>query len=226
MAELHPVAANLWITSIPHRFIGLHLGTRMTVIRLASGALVLHSPVPVSDELRREIEAIGPVRHIICPNLFHHVYAADAKAAFPDAQLHGPEKLQRKRKDMKFDAVLSDVPHPDWQGELLPLTVQGSMLHETLFYHPATKTLISCDLVENFSHCDHTPTRWYLQAGGIFGKVGWHPLLRLVYLNRRKARQSIEQLFEWPFERVILAHGDVITDNARQAVRGGLAWLL
>ncbi|MEE4251210.1 MAG: DUF4336 domain-containing protein [Alcanivoracaceae bacterium] len=226
MAELHPVAPDLWVTSIPHRFIGLHLGTRMTVIRLASGALVLHSPVPVSDALRREIEAIGPVRHIICPNLFHHVYAADAKAAFPDALLHGPEKLQRKRKDLKFDAVLSDVPHPDWQGELLPLTVQGSMLQETLFYHPASKTLISCDLVENFSHCDHTPTRWYLQAGGIFGKVGWHPLLRMVYLNRRKARQSIEQLFEWPFERVILAHGDVITDNAREAVRGGLAWLL
>jgi hypothetical protein len=48
----------------------------------------------------------------------------------------------------------------------------------------------------------------------------------MVYLNRRKARQSVEQLFEWPFERVILAHGDVIADNAREAVRGGLAWLL
>ena len=225
MAELQLVAPDLWVTSIPHRFIGLHLGTRMTVIRLASGALVLHSPVPVSDDLRREIEAIGPVRHIICPNLFHHVYAADTKAAFPDALLHGPEKLQRKRKDLTFDAVLSDMPHSDWHGELLPLTVRGSMLHETLFYHPASRTLISCDLVENFSHCDHAPTRWYLQAGGIFGKVGWHPLLRLVYLNRRKARQSIEQLFEWPFERVILAHGDVITENAREAVRGGLAWL-
>ncbi|MEE4249686.1 MAG: hypothetical protein V2I38_03790, partial [Alcanivoracaceae bacterium] len=142
-----------------------------------------------------------------------------------DAQLHGPEKLQRKRKDLKFDAVLSDAPHPDWQGQLLPLTVAGSMLHETLFYHPASKTLISCDLVENFSHCDHAPTRWYLRAGGIFGKVGWHPLLRMVYLNRRKARQSIEQLFEWPFEQVIVAHGDVITENAREAVRGGLAWL-
>lgn len=226
MAELQPVATDLWVTSIPHRFVGLHLGTRMTVIRLASGAVVLHSPVPVSDALRREIDAIGPVRHILCPNLFHHVYAADAKAAFPDALLHGPEKLQRKRKDLTFDAVLSETPHPDWQGELLQLTVQGSMLHETLFYHSASKTLISCDLVENFSHCDHTPTRWYLQAGGIFGKVGWHPLLRLVYLNRRKARQSIEQLFEWPFERVILAHGEVITENAREAVRGGLAWLL
>ncbi|MDF1628413.1 MAG: DUF4336 domain-containing protein [Alcanivoracaceae bacterium] len=226
MAELHPVAADLWVTTIPHRFIGLHLGTRMTVIRLSSGELVLHSPVPVSEALRQEIEAIGPVRHIICPNLFHHMYAADTCAAFPEAQLHGPEKLQRKRKDLKFDAVLSDVPHPAWRGQLLPLTVEGSMLHETLFYHPASKTLISCDLVENFSHCEHAPTRWYLRAGGLLGKVGWHPLLRMVYLNRRRARQSIEQLFEWPFEKVIVAHGDVITENAREAVRGGLAWLL
>lgn len=225
MNQLHPVAPDLWVTDIPHRFVGLHLGTRMTVIRLESGFLVLHSPVPITDALREEILAIGLVRHIICPNLFHHTYAAKAKAAFPGALLHGPAKLQRKRKDLKFDAVLSETPHPDWQDQLLLLNIEGSLLNETLFYHPESRTLISCDLVENFSRCEHAPTRWYLKLGGIFGKVGWHPLLRLVYLNRRQARQSIDRLFDWPFEKVILSHGDVLTENARDAVRSGLAWL-
>ena len=154
------------------------------------------------------------------------MYAADVVAAFPGALLHGPAKLQRKRKDLKFDAVLSETPHPDWDGQLLPLTIGGSLLNETLFYHPASKTLISSDLVENFHQCSHAPTRWYLWLGGILGKVGWHPLLRLVYLNRRRARADVSRLLQWPFERVILAHGDILTDNARDQVRAGLAWLL
>jgi len=219
------MATDLWVADTPHRFMGLHVGSRMTVVRLASGALLLHSPIPLSDKLIEEIEALGPVRHIICPNLFHHMYAADAKASFPEAQLHGPAKLHSKRRDLRFDAVLSDAPHPDWENELLPLTMSGSLLHETVFYHPASRTLISCDLVENIHRCDHAPTRVYLKLGGIWGKVGWHPLLRPVYLNRRRTRESLEKLMQWPFERVIVAHGDVITEDARVAVAQGMSWL-
>jgi hypothetical protein len=32
--------------------------------------------------------------------------------------LHGPAALQSKRKDLHFDAVLTDQPHPDWRGDL------------------------------------------------------------------------------------------------------------
>lgn len=225
MSLLHKVTTDLWVADTPHRFMGLHVGSRMTVIRLASGGLVLHSPIPLSDTLIEEIKALGPVRHILCPNLFHHMYAAEAKGSFPLAKLHGPAKLHRKRRDLVFDGVLSDTPHPDWETELLPLTISGSLLNETLFYHPASRTLISCDLVENFHRCDHTFTRWYLKLGGIFGKAGWHPLLRPVYLNRRRARESVETLLQWPFERVIVAHGDVITEDARVAVAKCLSWL-
>jgi uncharacterized protein DUF4336 len=226
MSLLRVIAPDIWVVDTPHRFVGLHLGTRMTVVRLSSGALVLHSPIPLSQDLRDELKSLGPVGHIICPNLFHHVYAAEAQAAFPDAMLHGPAKLHRKRKDLRFDAVLSEVPHKDWDGELIPLTIQGCLLNETLFYHPATKTLISCDLVENFHHSSHWFTRWYLSLGGVLGRAGWHPILRLVYFNRRRARESVERLLQWPFERVVLSHGENIQENGRETVREGLAWLL
>ncbi len=225
MTLLHSVAPDIWVADTPHRFIGLHIGSRMTIVRLKSGMLVLHSPIALSTALREEITALGSVGHIICPNLFHHVYAAEAVAAFPEALLHGPAKLHRKRKDLDFDTEFSETPHPDWKDELLPLTMQGSLLHETLLYHPASRTLISCDLVENFNRCEHWFTRWYLKLGGIFGKVGWHPVLRLVYLNRRRARESVAKLLEWPFQRAIVAHGDIITENAHTAVSKGLAWL-
>ena len=226
MSALQAIAPDLWVTSVPHQFAGLHVGTRMTVVRLPSGKVLLHSLIAISDALRQDINAIGSVQHIICPNLFHHMYAGHALTAFPEALLHGPAKLQRKRKDLTFDAVLSNTAHPDWGDALVPLTIRGSLLHETLFIHRPSRTLISCDLVENFKTCPHRLTRWYLQLGGILGKVGWHPLLRIVYLNRRKAREDINKMLAIPFDRVILSHGELITENAQQAVRDGLAWLL
>ncbi|AOJ10077.1 DUF4336 domain-containing protein [Burkholderia mayonis] len=225
MPALASFAKDIWTASAPHSFIGLHVGTRMTVLRLSSGMLLLHSPVPLEGRLRSEIDALGEVAHIVCPNLFHHTYAAEAATAYPRALLHGPAALQRKRKDLRFGAVLTDTPHPEWRGDLELLTIEGCMLRETVFYHPTTRTLIACDLVENFRRSPHWLTRNYLRMGGILGHVGWHPLLRVVYRDRQVARACVDKLLEWPFERVALAHGDPLTDNAHDSVRQGMAWL-
>ncbi|MDX1803262.1 MAG: DUF4336 domain-containing protein [Alcanivorax sp.] len=222
---LEPVAENIWAVAAPHAFLGLHVGTRMTVVKLKNGGLLLHSPVPVDDDLAARLAALGPVTHIVCPNLFHHMFAGDVAARYPQALLHGPARLASKRRDLSFGAILTDVPHPDWQDDFELLTIEGSMLNETVFYHGASRTLIASDLIENFRNCDHGLTRWYLKLGGLLGKPGWHPILRLLYLNRRKARASVETLLAWPFERLVLAHGEVIDQDARQAVRDGMAWL-
>lgn len=226
MSALLPLAENVWTVATPHAFMGLHIGSRMTVVKLSNGGLLLHSPVPVDDALAAELAALGEVKHIVCPNLFHHMYAAEVKQRYPEALLHGPAKLRNKRKDLSLDAELTDTPHPDWGDDFELVTIEGSLLKETVFYHPASRTLIAADLIENFHQCEHAPTRWYLKAGGIFGKPGWHPLLRLVYLNRRWARQSMEKVMAWPFERLSLGHGEVVTENARNTVRLGLKWLL
>lgn len=223
--DLQEFVEGIWIVSAPHSFLGLHVGTRMTVIRLPSGKLVLHSPVPTSIATRAAIAELGPVAHIVCPNLFHHMYAEEAVAAFPAALLHGPADLWRKRRDLPFGAELSETPHPDWKGVLLPLTIQGCLLRETVFFHPATRTLITSDLVENFHQAPHWLTRQYLRLGGLLGQVGWHPMLRVVYRDRAAARASVDRLLEWPFERVVIAHGEPLLHDARALVREGMAWL-
>jgi hypothetical protein len=222
---LQELAKNIWTASVHHSFIGLHVGTRMTVIRLSSGKLLLHSPVALTEQLRSEIDSLGPVAHIVCPNLFHHMYASEAVATYPEALLHGPVALQRKRRDLRFGATLTDQPHPEWRNDLELLTIEGSMLGETVFYHPATRTLITCDLVENFRVSPHWLTRNCLRLGGVLGHVGWHPLLRLAYRDRKRARACVDRLLAWPFEQVVLAHGEPLTDDAHAQVRAGLAWL-
>lgn len=225
MNHLEPVADNIWAVSAPLSFIGLRVGTRMTVIRLSGGGVALHSPVPADLALVAEIEAIGPVRHIICPNLFHHLYAGDAQRLWPDALLHGPAALHRKRKDLRFHVTLDEHLHPDLGTDLDAVSIAGSLLNETVLYHRASRTLISSDLVENFHHCEHTPTRVYLKLNGALGQTTWPRLMRPLYYRRQSARACVDRILAWPFERAVLAHGEVIRDNAREAVRAGMAWL-
>ena len=85
MSELVRHAEGLWSVSAPHRFLGLYLGTRMTLVRLPGDNLWLHSVVAIDDILADEIQALGQVRHIVMPDLYHHVYVSDAIQRWPAA---------------------------------------------------------------------------------------------------------------------------------------------
>jgi Domain of unknown function (DUF4336) len=215
----------IWTIAAPQRFLGLHLGTRMTVVAVRGGGLLLHSPIEPTAALRAEIDALGPVRHVVCPNLFHHLHAAPWMSAYPDAVLHGPRGLAKKCPDLPAMCLLSETPHPDWKDDLVPLFIAGCDLRETLFVHPGSRTLISADLTENFETSDHLPTRLYLKAAGIHGKIGFSRMLRFVYRDHAAARESIERLLAHDFDRVSVAHGRVIERAGKDAVRDTFAWL-
>lgn len=215
----------LWTADAPHRFFGLHLGTRMTVVKLRDGGLLLHSPVAMTDALRAEVSALGPVRHIVCPNLFHHLFAGPWVTAYPGALLHGPEGLAKKRPDLPAPRSLSAALHPDWEGDLVLVPIDGCLLRETLFVHPRSGTLVSSDLVENFETSDHLPTRIYLKLAGIHGKIGWSRLLRVLYRDHEAARVSIERLLTHDFDRIVVAHGRIVDRGGKDALRAAFTWL-
>ncbi|WP_342120702.1 DUF4336 domain-containing protein [Pseudoduganella sp. OTU4001] len=222
---LEQFAPNVWAAAAPQSFLRLRVGTRMTVLRFANGDLLLHSPVPLGGGLAEAVEALGTVRHIVCPNMFHHLYAGEAQARWPQARLHGPAALQRKRRDLRFDAVLSDTPDPDWQGEIEPVSIAGSLLQETVLYHRPSRTLVSADLVENWRSHPHWLTREYLRLNGALGQATWPRLLRLVYTRRPAARDSLARIYALPIERILLAHGEPITADASVILRQAFAWL-
>lgn len=216
---LEKLAENLWCVAAPHDYFGMRIGARMTVVRLPSGKLWLHSPVPIDAELGAHIDALGAVGHLVCPNVFHHVYAKAAQARWPSAKTHGPAALRGKRKDLRIDADLVDGPLADWEGVLDGFTIRGSIICETVFVHAPSRTLITSDVTENFRHCDHLFTRVILALGGVYKEVGWSKLLRWAYEDHAAARASIDELLARDFERVILAHGDVIERGGRDAIR-------
>ncbi len=218
MSRLTPLGDGLWVVAAPLSLLGMRIGTRMTLVRLEDGSLVLHSAVPIDDALAKEIDALGPVRHVIAPNAFHHLYAQPALDRWPDARSWAAPALAKKRKDLRIDARFDEDAALPFARELEPLTIRGCKLGETVLLHRRTGTIVSSDLTENFSYSDHLPTRLYLKASGVYGKPGWSRLLRWLYDDRKAARQSVERLLRWDFDRVVLAHGEPIVTGGRAAI--------
>ena len=86
------VAKDIWIVdgpTIPFGMPGLKVPfpTRMTVIRLTSGDLFIHSPTPLGPELKLEIEVVGRPRWIVGPNRIHYWWVPEWRAAFSDAEI-------------------------------------------------------------------------------------------------------------------------------------------
>lgn len=211
----------------PQRFYGLEVGTRMTVIRLADGSLLLHSPVELDAALRRELDAIGRVRFAVAPNRVHHLYAGRVAEAYPDARLWVGPGLERKRPDLVFDGVLSDEAPAEWKGQLDQVFFRGRPYeNEVVFFHRASRTLILCDLAFNFGPRAAAPTRLLMRLLRSYGRFGPSKLDPLLIRDRRAARQSLERILGWDFDRVVVAHGDVLESGGREALREGYSWLL
>ncbi|MBY0401821.1 DUF4336 domain-containing protein, partial [Myxococcota bacterium] len=113
---MRELAGGLWTAHAPLRFFGLELGARMSVVRLAGGDLLLHSPVAATPELVREVAALGRVAHLVAPNRLHHLFVGEWKRRFPDAAIHVAPGLERKRADLPIDSVLGDRSDPSWSA--------------------------------------------------------------------------------------------------------------
>lgn len=221
------LAKDLWIAERPQRFYGLEVGTRMTVIRLADGSLLLHSPVALDPELRRELDSIGRVRFAVAPNRVHHLYAGEVAEVYPEAQLWVAPGLDRKRPDLKFVGVLGDEAPAEWNAEVGQVFFRGRPYeNEVVFLHRTSRTLIMCDLAFNFGPRAALSTRLLLKLLGSYGRFGPSRLDPLLIRDRRAARQSLERILAWDFDRVVVAHGDVLESEGHNALRRGYSWLL
>jgi hypothetical protein len=224
---LRPLGRDIWVVERPQRFYGLEVGTRMSVVRLADGSLLLHSPVALDADLRRELDAIGRVRFAVAPNRVHHLYAGAVAEAYPEARLWVGPGLERKRPDLVFHGVLGDEAPEEWRGQLDQVFFRGRPYeNEVVFCHRPSRTLILCDLAFNFGPRAAAPTRLLMRLLRSYGRFGPSRLDPLLIRDRRAARQSLERILGWDFDRVVVAHGDVLERGGREALRQGYAWLL
>lgn len=217
----------LWVEERPQRFYGLPVGTRMTVMRLDDGGLLLHSPVHLDAALRRELDALGPVRFAVAPNRVHHLYAGEVRECYPGSRLWVAPGLERKRPDLVVAGILGDEAPAEWKGQVEQVFFRGRPYeNEVVFLHRASRTLLLCDLAFHFREGTHPWTRLLMRLIRSYGRFGPSRLDPLLIRDRAAARASLERILAWDFDRVIVAHGDVLESGGRDALRRGYAWLL
>jgi len=214
---------DLGVVDHPLKVGGLALGTRTTVIRRADGSVALISPGPLSDEDAAAIAALGPVRALVAPNLIHHLYLAAAAARFAGARIFAPAALANKEPTLRIDGPPAAIA----DAALRSVDVGGMpKLQETLFVHAPSRTLVATDLVFNLRAPAPFFTRTFMRLNGGFDRFGPTRICRSMCKDRAAVRAGVEQLLAEDFDRVVVAHGQVLPSDGRQALRAGFDWLL
>ncbi|MDO8323650.1 MAG: DUF4336 domain-containing protein [Phenylobacterium sp.] len=226
---LEPFGPEIWLSAGPEvEVVGFRYPTRMVVIRLGGGGVLVISPVALTPGLKAAVEALGEVRHVVGPNSLHDLFLSEWRTAYPSARFHAAPGLRGQLPDLAFDADLTDTPPADWAGELEQVIVRGSRItQEVVFLHRASGTAIFTDLIQQF------PRGWF---------KGWRALVarldlmteaepavprkfRVAFSDRPAARASLRRILEWPTTKVLMAHGAPVERDGQAFLARAFRWL-
>lgn len=228
-SPMQPLGGDIWLVEGPTvSFLGLPYPTRMVVVRFRNGDLWIWSPIALTPELERSVNQYGLVRYIVSPNKLHHLYLGDWKNAWPRAKLYASPGLARRRRDLHFDAELSDIPDPAWADEIDQVIFRGSFaMDEVVFFHRASSTVIFTDLIQKLDTDRLSGWRMLLmRLDNVVGADGSTPReWRLSFWNRRAARRALAAVLAWEPRQLVFAHGCCVLEGGTEAVRRSLRWL-
>lgn len=235
---LKPIAEGVWIVDGPvirFGYLGIRFPfpTRTTVVRLADGGLWVHSPTELPPSLKREVDAQGPVRHLVTPNRIHYWWVGDWAMAFPNAATYAAPGVRKQAlsngRFADYDADLAPDSTYPWSGEFEMLLVPGSYLTEAVFFHVPTRTLILTDLIQNYETAKITNPffRIMCRLAGSAHPNGKMPIdLRSTFLKHRKQMgEAVRTMISWAPDRIVIAHGRWYEANAVAELKRAFRWL-
>lgn len=226
---LRKIDRDLWVAEQPLRYFGLSVGTRMTVIRLSNGELVVISPIQINNAIASQLNELGTVSHIIAPNLYHYLFAANFKTLYPNATFWAAPGLELKKPNLSLDRIIKGDANRLWDGlEYLlfdgfrTLILNGfDPVNECVFFHPASRTLILTDIAFHFDESFPAIVQFTSKVLGGYKSLSPSLLERIATKEKAKVRESVEKVLKWDFERVIMAHGSIIENHGKQKFKEG-----
>jgi hypothetical protein len=220
-----PPAEIVLTETAPLRFWGVETGSRMTVVRLASGGLFVHSPIALNPALRERVAGLGEVVAIVAPSKFHHLSAGPWAQAWPGAVLCGCPGVVARRPDLPWHHTLRDEPHPLWEGQLSQVHFAARSLEdEVVFFVPGARTMVCADAVFHLGAHPDPLTRCVAACLGNHGPgATW--LERLLIRDRAAAREQVGRMVGWDVARILLAHGPPVEAGGRAVLERAYGWL-
>lgn len=238
--EFKPFGRQIGIVDGPFEYLtmasvklSLPFTTRMTVVRLASGDLFLHSPIAFNAALARQLLSMGRVRHLVSPNQFHYAHIGEWSRAFPDAitwaSPHARERAHARGIDVQFKRDLGGQAPDEWRNEIDQTTIPGGIFGEFVFFHRESRTLILTDTLINFELDKLAqPWRFATRLTGMYsphGQIFFGMRLPLL-LQKRRSKYAVEQILTWQPKRIIISHGRCYESNGTAVIRRAFSWAL
>lgn len=212
---MQQIAENVWILRYSLPLLGHDLGRVVTLIRLRSGKLVIHSTAPFSAEDVAAIGQLGEPTWLVDATLFHDSFAKEAQRAFPKLLYLAPPRFE----EVATVETLPLAPAPnEWAGELEVIPLAGMpKVQEHVLFHLPSRTLIVCDFFFNFGVSGSAWRRFVVRHVMRLQKgIGMSLFFRLMIRDRAAFRESVRPILALNFDRIIVGHGDVIEADAQR----------
>ena len=194
---------------------GVHIPLRSFYV---ASRRVLISPVGGAAE-----NAILPTAEaIVAPSLLHHKHLIDAQRAAPYAAIWGPPGLANKIPELGEVNVLGRDPWP-FGDELDFEVIEGApKRNEVVFFHRASGTIYTADLVFNMRGDAGWLSKLTFRAMGVYQRFGMAKPWKHWVKNRGAFLESIERVLAWPFDRIVMAHGEIVETGGKRLLREAL----
>jgi hypothetical protein len=188
---------------------------RMTVVRLASGELLIYSAIALDEAEMRALENFGTPRFLVVPNDIHRMDARIWKDRYPELTVVAPAGVRKKVEAVvPVDATAMELGDP--RVELL--TVPGTEEHEAALVVKTWSgtTLVVNDLIWNL---EDRPGfgGWLFRVMGFTGEIPRIPTVVELHQIRDKSalRAQLEAWARIPdLNRIIVSHGNIVTRDA------------
>jgi hypothetical protein len=159
---------------------------------------------------------------VIAPNLLHHLHLATAIERYRPVALWGPPGLAERKPELGRVYMFGIDAWP-YDDLLEFVIIDGApMRNEVVFFHPASRTLYTADL---FFHI-REPEGWLAPLAfrmmGIYRRFATAKMWRRWVIDRTAFMRSIDEILTWDFDRIVMAHGDVIDRDAREQFEAAL----
>lgn len=228
-SPLHPFAVDLWLADGREAEVaGFRYPTRMAVIRLTGGGLLIWSPVALTGPLRQAIDALGEVRGLVAPNTLHDLFLAEWRAAYPSAPLHAAPGFAARRNDLTPIAELGEAAPLEWAADIDLVVVHGNRITtEVVLFHRPSATVLFTDLIQQF------PRDWFRGWRALVARLDLmsepEPTVprkfRMAFTDRSAARAALQRIQAWPSEKVVMAHGMPVEREGAAFIGRAFKWL-
>jgi len=236
---LKEVGTNFWnIRGSFKIMIGLiDIGTHMSVIRLSSGNFLIIDTVPLTDQMKLELDVLTEngkkIEAVIATHPFHTLSFPGFHAAYPHPEYYGTPRHLRRLTDIKWAGNLDDCKTrskwspevemriPDGAEFVNPLPEKTNHFNSVFVFHKESKTIHIDDTIMYAEH-----PGFLLKLGGFkTGSMQFHLSMKGPGLlpNPESPFQFrdwlISLITEWDFDNICTAHFGNKVGGAKQQLK-------